>query len=203
LAKEQQLNSSIETDQAEVSKEQELIASRSSEKSTAEATLRKCEADMQKTKNEADAVSYEINLVVVHPYLRWGGLAIFAIAIVTLIVTTVGVATLMSGVRAGIGKMRRLRRVGPVPEIAMPPETIEPAEEVPVQRAEVPAEVPEVVEEAPVEIPAKPELTVIPSAPAAPKIVKPRKRRPAAAKPRRKESAGGKMRPGKKAEGRS
>jgi len=99
-------------------------------------------------------------------------------------------------VRAGIGKMRRVRRVGPVPEIAVPTETIAPAVEVPVQRAEFA----EVVEEALVEIPAKPELTVIPSAPAAPKIVKPRKRRPAAAKPRRKERAGRKRRRRKKAE---
>jgi predicted nucleic acid-binding Zn-ribbon protein len=137
LAKEQQVESSAISKEVEVNRLQDLIQSRSKEKSTAETTLRKCEADMQNAKSQADALNYEINLVVVHPYLRWGGLAIFAIAIVALIVTTVGVATLMSGVRVGIGKMRRLRRVGAVPEITMPTETIEPAEKAPVQGAEV------------------------------------------------------------------
>jgi predicted nucleic acid-binding Zn-ribbon protein len=179
LAKEQQVESSAISKEVEVNRLQDLIQSRSKEKSTAETTLRKCEADMQNAKSQADALNYEINLVIVHPYLRWGGLAIFAIAIVALIVTAVGVATLMSGVRAGIGKMRRLRRVGPVQEITIPTETIEPAEEVPVQQAGVTAEA---VEEAH----AKPELTLIPSTPAAPKIVKRRKRRPAAAKPMRR-----------------
>jgi predicted nucleic acid-binding Zn-ribbon protein len=161
-AKEQQLNSSIESDRSEVSKQQELIASRSSEKSTVETTLQKCEVDIQKAKNQADALNYEINLVVVHPYLEWGGLAILAVAIAALIVTTVGVAALVSGIRAGIGTVRglpRKLRAKRAPEMGVPAE---------------------VAEEAPVEVPAKPspEIAVIPSVPTAPKMNKAAKRRP-------------------------
>ena len=204
LAKEQQLESSAISKEVEVNRLQDLIQSRSKEKSTAEATLRKCEADIQKTKDQVDVLGVEINLVVVHPYLRWGGLAIFAVGVAALIVTTVGVATLISGMRAGIVRVRRLRRTGPVPGIGTPIETAGAVVEVPVQGAEeTPAKM---AGEAPTEVPAKPapEIAVVQGPPTLPKIVKPRKgRRPAAAKPRRKESAGRKMRTGKKAEGRS
>jgi hypothetical protein len=199
VAEEQRVESSAISKEAEANRLRDLVQSRIKEKSTADATLQKCEADMQKTKNEIDAVSYEINLVVVQPYLRWGGLAIFAVAIASFIVTTVGIATLVTRVRAGIGIVeglpRRLRRIGPVLETSSSIETAEEAEGVPaVQRAEG----------APVQVPAKPELTVIPSAAAAPEIVEPiRRRRPAAAKPRRKERIGKKSGTAKKAEGRS
>jgi hypothetical protein len=85
--------------------------------------------------------------------------------------------------------MRRLRRVGPVPEIGIPVDTAEPAVEASVQRAE---EVPtEVAEEAPAQVPAKPapEVAVIPTGLTAPEIVKPRNRRPAPAKPRKRKPA--------------
>jgi predicted nucleic acid-binding Zn-ribbon protein len=193
-AKQQQLNSSIESDQSELGKQQELITSLNSDKSSAETTLHNCDANTQKTKSEIDAVSYEINLIVVHPFLEWGGLAIFAVAIAALIVTTFGIATLVSGVRAGIGTVRglprRLRRTGPIPETGPSIVTAEMTEEAPaVQRAEeVPAEV--------VEVHAKPapEVTVIPIAPAKTKMTLPRKRKVAAAKPTKKERAGRKRR---------
>jgi predicted nucleic acid-binding Zn-ribbon protein len=172
LGKEQQLESSIESDQSEVKGQQELISSRSSQKSAAETTLGKCEADIGKAKNQVDMLSYEINLVVVHPYLRWGGLGIFALGVAVLIVTTVGVATLASGMRAGIDRIRRPRRTGPIPESGVPIETTEPAAKTPVAR----------VEEAPAEaaeIPAKPalEIAAVQGSSTVSKTTKPRRRR--------------------------
>ena len=161
-----------------------MIQSWSKEKSTAETTLRKCEADIQRTRNEANALSHEIDLIIVHPYLRYGGLALFAPAIATLIVATVGTAKLVTGLRAGVGTLRRLPRklrARPTPEEAVPAE---------------------VVEEAPVELPAKPELEVrvIPVEPTAPVIEKPRKMRPPAAKPRKRKPAKKRKKAGKRRE---
>jgi predicted RNase H-like nuclease (RuvC/YqgF family) len=202
--KQQQLKSSIESDQAEVSKQQELIASRSSEKSAVETTLQKCEADIQKAKNQVDALSYEINLVVVHPYLQWGGLAIFAVGVAALIVTTVGVATLASGMRTAIVRVRRLRRTEPVTEIGASIVTAGTVE-APVQGAEeAPAEM---AGEAPAEVPAKsvPEIKVVQTETEAPEIEELGKRtRPASEKRmKRKKSTSRKMRTRKKPGGRS
>jgi len=172
-----------------------LIASLNNERSSAETTLHNCNADMQKTKSEIDAVSYEINLVVIHPFLEWGGLAIFAVAIASLIVTTVGIATLATDLRAGIGTVRelskRLRRRGPLPRIGRPIRRGEEAREASVQRAEVPAEG---ASTKPV-----PEITAISTESARSKMVRPRKRKLAGAKPSKKEQAekderGGKQR---------
>jgi predicted nucleic acid-binding Zn-ribbon protein len=184
LAKEQELESSAKSKEAEVNGLLDLIQSRSKDKATAEATLRTCEADMQRTRNEIKVVSDEINLVVVHPYLRYGGLALFAAAIATLFVATVGTARLVTGLRAGVGTLRglpRKLRAKPAPEVAAPAE---------------------VVEEAPVELPAKPELEVrvIPVEPTAPVIEKPRKMRPPAAKPRRRKPLEKRKKAGKRRE---
>jgi archaellum component FlaC len=204
LAKEQQVESSAKSKEAEANRLQDLIQTRSKEKSAAETTLRKCEADIQKAKNQVDALSYEINLVVVHPYLQWGGLAIFAVAVAALIVTTVGVATLIPSMRAGIGRARRLRRTGPVPEIGTSIATAGAVVEVPVQGAgEAPAEM---AGEAPTEVPAKsvPESKVVQTETEAPEIEGPGKRtRPASKRMKRKESTRRKIRIGKKAGGRS
>ena len=174
LAKEEELKSSIESQQAEVNTLEDLIASRSGERFAAQTALQKCEADIQRARSQANDLSYEINLVVAHPYLRWGGLAIFTGAIAILLVAAVGLATLASSVRAGLGRVReltsKLRRPRPGPELEIPAEAVE----------EVPAEIPPKPE---------PEVRVIPVEPIAPKIEKPRKKRPPAAKPRKRKPA--------------